>query len=305
MSENIGAVGTAAIETAPAATEAAPAKETAPQGEKAPVAAKPVPPPAPRHKLKVDGREEEVDEPELIRRAQRVSAADRRLEEIAKKQENIGKFLQTVKGDPIAALLDPALGLTKQEIQKAVETWYKREVIDPEMLTPEQRRIRELETEKQGWTREQEAKKQAQLAEQTEVQKKHWIGEYETQITKGLESSSLPKNTSTVRAMASYMEQANRAGIDVPIETIANLVKQDKLADTHYVLSSMEGEQLIKYVGEEIINKIRKADLARMRGGAPKPESAAAAPNLANEPNRGQGKPVSMADARKYFDTLK
>lgn len=310
MSENIGAVGTAAIETSSAPAEAVqPAKAEASAQEKAPLKAAPQPAAEPkRYKLKVDGREEEVDESEVVRRAQVGSAAHKRFEETAKVRENVAKLMQTLKDNPIAALMDPALGLTKDQVKAAFEQWYKREVIDPEMLTPEQRKLREYEAKEKQWKQAEEEKAKHEQSQKLQAEAQHWKGEYEKQIIKGLDTKGLPRNASTVRAMAAYMEQANKAGIDVPIETIAGLVHQDKTADTKHILSSMEGEQLIAFVGEEIINKIRKADLARLRGGNAKP--AAQSPNAAavaqsSEPNRGQGKPISMKEARKYFDSIK
>lgn len=305
MSENIGATGVAAIETAPAESAQNEQAKSEPNlkavpAEKAAVAE------VRRMKLKVDGREEEVEEAEVIRRAQLSSSASKRMEEVATQKQQIQKLIETLKGNPLAALMDPALGLTKAQVKEQFENWYKREYIDPETLSPEQLKIRDYEAKLKEYEEvkaQQEAQRQqAQAAEQ----QKHWAGEYERQIVKGLESSGLPKTPSTVKAMAAYLQQAVSAGVDVPIETVADLVRQDKVNDVKHFLGAVDGEALIRLVGDEVVNKIRKADLARLRG-----QGAAVTPNQAqanSQPKELQtsqsSKPISMADARKWFDKL-
>jgi len=304
MADNAVPVGTEAI-----ATDNQPQAEAQSQEQKAPQqgeqqAAKPVEPPR-RHKLKIDSREEEVDEAQVLRDAQLVRTANKRMEEVARSKNQIAKLLETIKGNPIEALMDPALGLSKEQIKSVFENWYKSEFIDPEMLTPEQRKLKEYEQKEKAWEAARKEKEQSEAQSRLALEQQHWAGEYEKQIMKGLETKALPKNASTVRAMAAYMQQAVNAGIEVPIETIADLVHNDKVTDAKSILGSMDGDQILKFVGEEIVNKIRKADLARLRGGQAVPKSHQASASVqATEPNKGQGKPISMADARKYFDKL-
>ena len=305
MSENIGTTGVAAIETAPAET----AESAQPKAEpslKAVPNDKPTPAEVRRLKLKVDGREEEVDEAEVIRRAQLSSSASKRMEEVATQKQQIQKLLETIKGNPLAALMDPALGLTKAQIKEQFENWYKREYIDPETLSPEQLKIRDYEAKLKEYEEIKAQQERAQQERQMAEQQKHWAGEYERQIVKGLESSGLPKTPSTVKAMAAYLQQAVNAGVDVPIETVADLVKQDKVNDVKHFLGALEGEALIKLVGDEVINKIRKADLARLRGqgAAVTPNQAQSASQAKELPTSQGNKPISMADARKWFDKL-
>jgi|GEM_PF-6936030 hypothetical protein len=283
------------------AAQPAAASAPAPSAEKKDVQK----PPPKTYKIKVDDNEIELPEDEVIRRAQLGSAATKRFEEAAHLKSNIKKLVDTLKSNPIEALFDPALGLTKDQLRLQFENWYKKEFIDPEMLSPEQRRIKELEANEERRVKEAEVYKQQQeqetLRRQTEIAKQ----EYEKKIIAALENSKLPKSEVTIRAMARYLELAHQNNLDLPIETLSSLVYNDQLNHTKHFITQFEGQQLIDFLGEEIINKIRKADLARLKAGH-SPQSAQSQPQAqdSKNPTLQQGRPVSMQNVKDYFNKL-
>lgn len=314
MENNTGAAASLEITAAPEVEQTAQqtTANTTPKDQSKPTevakeSTKPIEPPK-RYKLKVDGTTTEVEEQELIRRAQLSTAANKRLEESNALKEQVKTLFNTIKSKPIEALLDPALGLNKEQLRAAMEEWYKREFIDPELLSPEQRkhqelerRLKEYETEKE---QTQKSQQEHQLKAQTELAKQ----DFEKKIITALQTKALPKSEAVIASMARYLELGVKNGLDFSPEMLAETVYNDKLSESQHFLSQFEGEGLLNFLGEEIMNRIRKADLARFKAGKTPTQSPSKPQVVKTEVNQQlqQGKKsISMNDARSYFDNLK
>src|SRR5439155_16062490 len=62
-------------------------------------------------KLKVDGREEELPEEEVVKWAQMGRAAQKRFQEASEKRKQAEDFIRMLKEDPISVLSNPAIGV--------------------------------------------------------------------------------------------------------------------------------------------------------------------------------------------------
>ena len=219
-------------------------------------------------KLKVDGKEEvmdlpfEVDEKQaewLANKIQPTRAAQKRFQEIAAESKRVNTALQRVQTDPADAL--KTLGVDPQKFAQQ----YMEQILKEQDMTEEEkriaaaeRRVAELEAEKQQ--REAILKK-----EKEEAEYKAHLKESSAKIAKALESSDLPKSAATQRKMAEYMMMNAQNGLDLPMSSIVELVKEDYLNDIKEMFGSASGEQLIKIFGEDIASKIRKTDLERLK----------------------------------------
>ena len=219
-------------------------------------------------KLKVDGKEEvmdlpfEVDEKQaewLANKIQPTRAAQKRFQEIAAERKRVNTALQRVQTDPADAL--KTLGVDPQKFAQQ----YMEQILKEQDMTEEEkriaaaeRRVAELEAEKQQ--REAILKK-----EKEEAEYKAHLKESSAKIAKALESSDLPKSAATQRKMAEYMMMNAQNGLDLPMSSIVELVKEDYLNDIKEMFGSASGEQLIKIFGEDVASKIRKTDLERLK----------------------------------------
>ena len=219
-------------------------------------------------KLKVDGKEEvmdlpfEVDEKQaewLANKIQPTRAAQKRFQEIAAERKRVNTALQRVQTDPADAL--KTLGVDPQKFAQQ----YMEQILKEQDMTEEEkriaaaeRRVAELEAEKQQ--REAILKK-----EKEEAEYKAHLKESSAKIAKALESSDLPKSAATQRKMAEYMMMNAQNGLDLPMSSIVELVKEDYLNDIKEMFGSASGEQLIKLFGEDIAGKIRKTDIERLK----------------------------------------
>lgn len=217
-------------------------------------------------KLKIKGREIDVDETKYHEYAQKGAAATETWQEAAKMKKDADAFMQRLKENPKAVLADKNLGI---DFRKVAEE-YLWEQLQDEQMSPQEKAQREKERRLEILEAEKAKRDEYETEQQRMAEHQHYIQEYDQKISKALASSGLPKTSGTVRRVAEYMKLDIDAGIDRdPIEYI-DAVRSDYLADIQELLGSMEGEALIKMLGDESAKKMRMADLKRLKSTTPK-----------------------------------
>lgn len=289
MPEAVAAPAAPVATPTPAAGRAPPSGEEPREEGKG--AAEPAKPQEPPRKWKIKGskgEEEEVDEQKLLHLATKGKGAARYFEEGRKAREEAAaeakKWEALKTGDANAKRAALRELLTPEEFRKLSEAELY-EAMEAEQLTPEQKRIRELEaqlgkhteTEKQRQAREQEEALERQAEELRES-----IG---TAATGALTELGLPKESQAwlVRRMAPYLARNLEAENPLDTKEIAAMVVEEKEAEDRAFYGKLDGEGIIARLGEELAVKVSKAFLARKRAGtfqpaAPKPPEVRAEP---------------------------
>lgn len=221
-----------------------------------------------KYKYKADGKdyEEELDDSELQRRLSLSKAAYKRMEEAAITKKQAETFVKMLQDDPLKVLTHPQFGGNKK-FREIAESFLARE-LEQEMLSPGEIKQRQMEERLRQY--EEQEKTQKQKAEEAQMLKlqEHYQQDYEQKIIKGLQSQNLPKTPKTVRRMAELMAKSAEHGIDLDPEHLAEIVRQDYVNEMREMFGSTEGDMLLNLLGEDVGNKIRKADLAKLKGGA-------------------------------------
>jgi|SRR6478672_990245 len=231
----------------------------------APASSKPAKPEEEYFDVKVNGRNVKMTRQEVIDHASMSHAANERFNEAKKTRQEVDKIIARAKTNPIEALLDPSLGLTRDQVRDAVEKWYSKEFIEPETLTAEQRKMKEYEEKIQQYEQQERQKKEELEREAEEKMTSHQREFLQNQIIEALEKSNLPKTKDTVKRMAFYMRQNLMNGWDAPMEMIISQVKKERLESIRDEVSNSNAEQIIDMFGEDLINKIRQHDLKQLR----------------------------------------
>lgn len=160
-----------------------------------------------RYKLKVDGREEEVEEEEIIRRAQRASAADKRFQEAAEIQKKYQATVEKLKANPWelfqALNMDPHAAAEQLLIEK----------LKLETMTPAERRAYDIEQENQNLKsrlemteKEREEEKKAVEEQYFNELKSEAVTTIDQGIVKAIQEAGLKKPTpSLIRRVAQQM----------------------------------------------------------------------------------------------------
>lgn len=275
----MGAVANAVARETP--TPATPTKTInrkleAPKEMKAPEPSKPVEEMTPTErkiwKLKADGEEfdfDATDEDAVKREIMKARGADKRFKESAAYRQQAETFFQMLK-DPNKlkdVLADPRVGLDVKKFAKDL-VW---EEIQESMLTDEQKaqraRDKEYEQLKSEKERDKATKEEAAKQERTAKQERF----YEQTILKALEIKGVPKDQFTVMKMADHMIAAVQQGYDISPEQVAELVKSDTADYLKAYASALNEDQFLEFLGDMNAEKLRKADLKKLRSPTGKP----------------------------------
>jgi hypothetical protein len=227
-----------------------------------------------KHRVKVDGKESEVDFDELVKGYSHGAAANARMREAAEAKKQLQE-MQARERQLLEHLKKPdSLFELAKKAGVDVEGYAHDLVLKKyqyEMMTPEERERfhekQELESYRDRERKEAEAKK----AQELEQYRQQAVTDLETNIVKHLESlPSVPSPAVVGRAIDAMIE-ANHAGVDLSIEDAfkkANgwFEKERKSifdAELRALLESGE-------VPKELAEAVRKKDLAALRREPPK-----------------------------------
>jgi hypothetical protein len=210
-------------------------------------------------KLKMNGKEVSMPESEVIKYAQQGKVSDQRFQEAAKIRQEAEAIVKYAKENPTEFFKK-----TGMNAREWAENFLMQE-LQRESESPEQRKNRENEeklrqyenTEKQR--KEQEHKAQMQKLEQEHGQR------YDQLFTQALQESGLPKTAFTVKRMAELQLLNLKKGFDLKPDQLAKLVREDYANEQKSLLSSLDGDQLIDFLGAEAVKKLSKAQIAKLK----------------------------------------
>jgi hypothetical protein len=224
------------------------------------------------YEIKFNGKTVKLTKDELLQHASLGLASDERFREGA----NLKRQAETVIGklkDPkgvIAALQDPALGLSKDQIKAAFEEWYAREYIDPEQMTPEQIKLRQAEERLKKYEEDEKSREEKKRQEHLDSLTTQAREEIQNQIIEALNTGALPKTNFTMRRLAYWIERNNANNFNAPTAVLVAQVKKDFDSTLREMAQASDGDVLVKLMGDEIIKKIRKYDLDQLKAAREK-----------------------------------
>lgn len=209
---------------------------------------------------------------ELRQRASLATAADERFQSAAKMMKQVEGLTSKLKNPDqvIQALMDPSLGLSKEQVRSSFEKWYASEFIDAEQnkdgtpLTPEQRELREYKAKVQAFEEEKKKLAEQDVTRQREEMVAQSREELQKTLIDALETGKLPKTNFTLRRLAYWVERNQQNGFDAPIDVLVGQVKNEAKY-LREMAEASEGEQLVELLGDTILKKLRSYDLEQLR----------------------------------------
>lgn len=274
----------ASVTNAPAVTETPASDAANPAGIKADTTAPPngaaPPPPAAlpaRYKfddLKVDGKaaSKEYTHDELKAILQKHSSADQRLAQVAEEKKAISAALQRLREDPFAALKDPALGgidLEELAIKRLSEKFQQEELQKSDPAAAERMRMQtELDArnkEIEAFKMQQQQAADAQMFQQVQQ-------ETLTTYQAALQKLGVPPDDEIVTLMLDLNLKSLDYGLDLTAEQLALAAREHLEGRSKSIVEkergrwgSLDGEGLLKDLGEDVTRKVQAALLARAR----------------------------------------
>ncbi len=204
-------------------------------------------------KVKIDGKEMELTEDEVIRDYQVKKLSDQKMMTATKLMEEIEKdpeaFLQKKYGDKVTEVAERIIARK----------------LERELETPEQTELRELREYKAQREQEREANEKEKAQTEEQSIKAKYADEYKTQIMGVLETSGLPQTTGTVRRVAYYMQQALERGQEKSASEVIHLVKADYLQEIKELTQGWDAKQIEESFGSDVADKLRKATFEKVK----------------------------------------
>ncbi len=269
--------------TEPAAEPSEPVVDTA--AEPAPVAA------AERFTVTIDGKTVEKTAEELVADYQLKQSSYQKMQEAANIRKDAEAFIAAAKAAPLQALRD--LGITEDQLLAMHESELMK-VIESEKLTPEQQRIAELEAEKEAWEQRVKEAEEAEEAQTAQAAQAQYEQQYEAQMLKSFENVGVVPDAVTVQRVATHLYNALEAGYEVSTEDAIEFVQSNQREATAGLLSSLEVEQLVKVLGPEKMEALRKHNLSGLKdpqAGATTTTLTSSAPATSSDADK-----LSMSD---------
>lgn len=234
--------------------------------------------------VKVNGKMVKMTKQEALDNASMSYAANDKFNEAAKLRKQVDSILNKAKTNPIEALMDPSLGLTKDQIREAFEKWYTTEYIEPESLNEDQKRAREYEIKLKKYEEQERLAKEKAARDEDERLTSQQRDYLQGQIIEAMEASGLPKTKFFVSRMAFYMRQNALNGWDAPINLIVKQVQNERQAMMGDMSDGATPEQLVALLGETASQKINAYYLKQLRD-----KRGQFAPPATNNPRAGTG----------------
>lgn len=272
-----------------------------PKVKKAPKVKKEVETPKPQIvKLKFDGKEEDFDasnHKEVQKWVQLGKVSAKKFDEASALHNEARGIVQTVNNDPIAALKQ--LGWNDGKLDEYFTNFVHSRIMHNNMSAKE----------KELYDREQKlvsAEKQRQYAEQQKqtaetTQKFVKTGEeIQQDLMRAFDSrKDIPKNeTNVVRALYYIRLNAER-GIDVTAADVLDQVKDDLGGEQKHLLKDMTDEQLLNWLGDDLIKKFNKAVVGKVKKDSVKIQQN---PATKKKPTQQTER---FNDSSEFFDFIK
>lgn len=252
-----------------------------------------------KYKLKVDGAEQELElgDDEVSVRLQKAMAAEKRMQEAAELRKKAQSLFDTLKKDPKSALKDLGVDIRKQIEDELIAEYQAQQ------LPEHERAIMDAKKEAEKYKSEVEAFKAEQQRVVQEQLEARVAQETEAEFLSALERSSLPKNRHTLRMMAEVAMDNLEHGIELTADQLASEVADRAKGLNRNIVTGLKGDQLISYLGEDVVKEILRHSVEKARGAKPftPPEPAKAQPKDDGEDLGKLDKRESMREFRKMM----
>jgi len=238
----------------------APAKTPA-KGAEAPKTTTPAPTPAEirKLKLKVEGQELELPESEVIARAQQSTVAAKRFQEAAQLRKQAEEVLKFAKENPTEFFKRTGMN-ARQWAEEYLIGELKRE-----QMTPEQKKAAENEEKLKEYAQKEKDEADRKKREEDEKQKNLHLEKYNQLFVEALGKSGLPKTPFTVMRMATLQKINLAKKLDLSADQLAKLVREDYINEQKHLFGALEGDQILEFLGQDIVKKLSKAQLAKLK----------------------------------------
>lgn len=264
------------------------------------------PEPPKRFKLKVGDREEEIDETEVVRRAQIGTHATKRLQTAADIEKKHSALEEALKSPKALAKLAKERGWNREELRTEIEALYKSEFLDQDALTPEQKKLKEYE-EKEAERLEND--KKAAEAEKTR-QKQLLVSHHKKQFAAGIKAAldelkimapELEHDEEMIRLAGREVYLNRKAGLPIDPKSIAAAVEKKLTAHHKAFYQNAPLETMVRVLGPDVLKRFLKLSIEwhKSQTAKPAPTPSLVEPTTDGAPKEKKSDYIKLNDWQK------
>jgi hypothetical protein len=253
------------------------------------------------YKLNVNGKEVEYDasnEDKLKADLQKVFGIEEKARTTSQKVDMAEKLMGMLQSDP--------LGFEKQcklngidATKLATEILYNQ--LRLQNMTPEQRELEEYkEREKEAKALADQQKADSEAAE-GKRKTQEWAQKFEKECETALNSAGIPKTRLSLALIAQYVDAGLAESKEYSVEQVLPYVARDLKEIHRATMESLDGDDLLAYVGETLSNKIAKARVDRYKRTTANPVPDKKTVNM-NPQNKAD---ISKLKGKAYWKALR
>lgn len=221
-------------------------------------------------RVKIEGKEVEIPESEVLAGYQQGKVASQRFQEAAAMKKEAQEILNLSKKDQ--------------------REFFKRSGIDPrkwaedflmdelkrDAESPDQKKSRENEERLRQYEENEKRTKETAHKQENDRLTNEKRQEFDVMFVKALNESGLPKTPFTIKRMAELQLVNIKKGLELGPQQLAKIVREDYATEQKTLLSALDGDQLIEFLGPDLVKKLSKAQIAKLkaRGVATSPRRA-------------------------------
>jgi len=245
-----------------------------------------------KYKVKVEGQELEVDEKELLRGYSHQKAASKALNEGKALRKQAEEFVAMLKDKDKLKDVLVKLGHDPRRLSEEILSAH----LEDELMDPKDKQLRDITSKLKHLEDMDKRQKEAVQTQRLEEMKTRFMKEYETDFVQALQESKLPPTKPMVAEMARYISRAAKIGFKMSAQEAAKLVAEDVRSAHERLIGDSDGETLLKLLGDEVANKIRKVDTSRLKN----PEAGLQTPEKSLEPRERRHSPQKRMSTREW-----
>lgn len=247
-----------------------------------------------KRKVIVDGKEEEVDVDAALKDYAKYKSANQKFMQASEMRKQAEQFVMMMKDPEKYFEAATKLGHNPRDLAEK----YLAAQLEDELLDPRDRELKEARRKLKAVDDMEKSHKEAIENQRNEALKAKYAKEYSDQFVEALQKTNLPPTKPMVAEMAKYIHRAAKIGFEMTASEAAQLVKEDIQVAQQKLFKDVDGDMLIKLLGDDLANKVRKWDTSRVRN----PEANLRTPNEQPDPSkvRQRGTPTKQMTPKEW-----
>jgi len=229
---------------------------------------------ATKHKLKIDGQDMELDYDDLVRRAQKSTAADKRFQEAKRLHDEASKVRESSQSVEAAlAKGDLSYLVNKLGPQKAKEVFenFLIEQMEYDQLPPAEKRARELQRRLDDNEAERKAETEDRTKEARALATQKAMADLDADISEALKADGKkPTPRLVLRILDELEAPVNARGQKITASQAKEKAIEGIHRDIGEYLPGVPVDVLIKILPKEVLQKLREYEVEQVLGDTQK-----------------------------------